>query len=192
MLISSHKSGFTLIELSIVIVIIGLIVAGVVGGKSLVESANLKRVIAETQRFKQAYNTFKLTYNYMPGDIPNATSYWSGSADGNGDRYITWSAESLRGHEQLGLSGLWPGTYSTTKFIHSVYKNGSYHTPIQCSSMGRSDMGRNCAQLGTESDWNASIFTPRQLHNIDSALDDGMPLTGKIRFRAFGAVTTST
>jgi hypothetical protein len=148
--------------------------------------------MSETQRFKQAYNTFKLTYGYMPGDMPNATDYWSSSADGDGDRYIEWSAEANRGHEQLSLAELWPGTYGTAEYIRSTYKNAQYHLPIKCASMGRADMGRNCQQLGSESNTNAAIFTPPQLQQIDTKLDDGMPLTGIVRFRSIGAVTTST
>ncbi len=42
---SNLKMGFTLIELSIVIVIIGLIVAGIIGGQSLVRQAKVRPII---------------------------------------------------------------------------------------------------------------------------------------------------
>jgi prepilin-type N-terminal cleavage/methylation domain-containing protein len=63
---NSH-SGFTLIELSIVIVIIGLIVAGVVAGQSLVKQSKLYSIITDVSRYKVSVNTFRLTYNAIPG-----------------------------------------------------------------------------------------------------------------------------
>ena len=51
--------GFTLIELSIVLVIISLIIGGVMVGQSLVEQARLKQVISQINEIKQVVNTYK-------------------------------------------------------------------------------------------------------------------------------------
>jgi len=78
-----HKkaySGFTLIELSIVIVIIGLIVAGVVGGQTLVEQAKIRQVIGQMNKIKLAVNAYKLEYNSLPGDHNRAADYWGQAA----------------------------------------------------------------------------------------------------------------
>lgn len=82
------KRGFTLIELSIVIVLIGLIVAGVVGGQVLVQQAKLRSQISEFQKYSVAFNSFRLEYGEMPGDFSMASSYWGGVTDGNGNRRI--------------------------------------------------------------------------------------------------------
>ena len=78
-------NGFTLIELSIVIVIIGLIVAGVVGGQTLVKQAKLRSIITDVQKTQTIINTFFLEYGAMPGDMPNASNYWTGAYDGDGN-----------------------------------------------------------------------------------------------------------
>lgn len=65
------RSGFTLIELSIVLVIIGLIVGGVLVGRDLVLAAGVRSQIAQIEKFHTAANTFKVKYGYLPGDIPN-------------------------------------------------------------------------------------------------------------------------
>ena len=104
-----NKSGFTLIELSIVIVIIGLIVAGVVGGQQLVKQAQMRSVITEVNKYKMAVNTFRLEYGTYPGDLSNASSYWSSctdvsgnTCDGNGNKSVdSGSTEKVRFWEHL-------------------------------------------------------------------------------------------
>lgn len=82
---ASHPSqGFTLIELSIVLVIIGLIVGGILVGQDLVKAAQLRSVMTDVERFRTAVNTFSLKYNCLPGDCDHATIYW-GRADGGAD-----------------------------------------------------------------------------------------------------------
>ena len=79
----TSMKGFTLIELSIVVVIIGLIVAGVVAGQSLVRQAKLRQVASEFRSIESSTNSFMLQYNAKPGDMVNAWSYWSSQNCGN-------------------------------------------------------------------------------------------------------------
>jgi prepilin-type N-terminal cleavage/methylation domain-containing protein len=87
------RAGFTLIELSIVLVIIGLIIGGVLVGRSLIEAAAIRAQIAQIEQFKTAVNTFRTKYNAIPGDMLDTTAaavgmtYRSGQpghGDGNG------------------------------------------------------------------------------------------------------------
>lgn len=71
---TSHKSGFTLIELSIVLVIIGLLVGGVLVGKDLIKSSEIRSQVSQIVQLNTAVNTFKLKYGGLPGDLPIATS----------------------------------------------------------------------------------------------------------------------
>lgn len=64
-----HRAGFTLLELSIVLVIIGLIVGGVLAGRDLIDAANLRATVSQLEKYNTAVNTFKLKYNALPGDI---------------------------------------------------------------------------------------------------------------------------
>ncbi len=65
---SSKRSAFTLIELSIVLIIIGLLVAGITGGASLIKAAELRAVMAEARDYKIAANAFFTKYDALPGD----------------------------------------------------------------------------------------------------------------------------
>lgn len=68
------KSGFTLIELSIVLIIIGLVIGGVLVGQDLIKAAELRATISQLEKFNTAATTFKLKYGYLPGDIPPTTA----------------------------------------------------------------------------------------------------------------------
>ena len=76
------RSAFTLVELSIVLVILGLLVGGVLTGQSLIRAAELRSVSVDYTKYVTAVNTFKDKYLALPGDMPNAVRYW-GSAHGS-------------------------------------------------------------------------------------------------------------
>lgn len=68
-----HKSrGFTLIELSIVLVIIGLIVGGVLVGQDLIAAATIRSQISQIEEYHTAVNTFRSKYAAIPGDLTAA------------------------------------------------------------------------------------------------------------------------
>ena len=128
----SSKQGFTLLELSIVLVIIGLIIGGITVGADMIRSAELSSVVSEVNKFSTSVNTFKLKYNALPGDMKNATLYWgkdntncsahtgavatpgtcNGDADGKIDRTNSDLGESLRFWQHLALSEIISGNYS--------------------------------------------------------------------------------
>ncbi len=91
--IKSYKLGFTLIELSIVLVIIGLIVGGILVGQDLIQAAAIRAQISQIEKYNSAVNTFRAKYGYLPGDIPEpqasqfgfkARGTTPGQGDGNG------------------------------------------------------------------------------------------------------------
>jgi len=65
-----NTDGFTLIELSVVLVIIGLIVGGVLVGQNLIAAATVRAQISQIERFNTAADTFRGKYGFLPGDIP--------------------------------------------------------------------------------------------------------------------------
>lgn len=81
----SRTNGFTLIELSIVLVIIGLLVGGIMVGQNLIFAAQIHQQVKQLQEYSQAYNMFQLKYNCIPGDCRNATNYFPSSTSGNGN-----------------------------------------------------------------------------------------------------------
>ncbi|MFW0778013.1 MAG: type II secretion system protein [Rickettsiales bacterium] len=76
--------GFTLIELSIVLVIIGLIVGGVLVGQDLIKAAEVRATIGQYEKYNAAINTFRTKYNGMPGDLVAAQAAAFGIYQGSG------------------------------------------------------------------------------------------------------------
>lgn len=79
-----RASGFTLVELSIVLVILGLLVGGILSGQSLIHAAELRAVANERERHLTALHSFRDKYFALPGDMPHATDFW-GAQEANND-----------------------------------------------------------------------------------------------------------
>ncbi len=87
-------SGFTLVELAIVMVVIGLLIGGILKGQELIYLAKLNKTATQMSSFNAAFHTFKDKYNAIPGDIATATSRVpncnasNSCRNGNGDQNI--------------------------------------------------------------------------------------------------------
>jgi prepilin-type N-terminal cleavage/methylation domain-containing protein len=124
----TDKNAFSLVELSIVLVILGLLVGGILSGQSLIRAAEMRSVNTEYQRYAAAVSTFRDKYFALPGDMSNATSFWTaGTANGDGNGQILGSAPTVAatnetGHfwAQLGLAGLVEGSYTPASWASPV------------------------------------------------------------------------
>ncbi len=67
----NHRNAFTLVELAIVLVIIGLIVGGVLVGQDLIKAAQIRSTISDIEKYNAATTTFREKYNGLPGDLLN-------------------------------------------------------------------------------------------------------------------------
>ncbi len=135
--LSSTKKAFSLVELSIVLVILGLLVGGVLSGQSLIRAAELRAATNEYSRYVTAVQSFRDKYFALPGDMNNATRFWgnlggtncvnsagtaavaTGTCDGNGNGIIVNSAaaasQTAEGYQfwrQLAFAGFIEGTYT--------------------------------------------------------------------------------
>ncbi|MEO8341734.1 MAG: prepilin-type N-terminal cleavage/methylation domain-containing protein [Nitrospirota bacterium] len=71
-----RTTGFTLVELYIVLVIIGLLVGGVLAGKTLIQQAEIRAAASQLQQMETAYRTFQTKYGCIMGDCSNATDFF--------------------------------------------------------------------------------------------------------------------
>lgn len=72
---SNARHGFTLIELAIVLVIVGLLLAGVLVGQDLINAARIRGVITDIERYNAAATTFQTKYDGLPGDLINTRAF---------------------------------------------------------------------------------------------------------------------
>lgn len=79
-----YAGAFTLVEMAIVIVIIGLIVGGILVGTDLVRVGEARKIMRQMDSYSTAVNTFRLKYNCLPGDCAQASAYGVGN-NGNGN-----------------------------------------------------------------------------------------------------------
>ncbi|MAR56598.1 MAG: hypothetical protein CMM93_05390 [Rickettsiales bacterium] len=132
------NKAFSLVELSIVLVILGLLTGGILTGQSLIRAAELRSVVTEFKNYQVAMQTFRDKYFALPGDMRNATDFWGiaggttgqdstcyGTAstdkktcNGNGDGMIGTTSSVTQVHERfrfwqhLANAGLIEGTYT--------------------------------------------------------------------------------
>ncbi len=114
------QSAFTLVELSIVIVIIGLIVGGVLTGKDLIRAAELRSLNSDMVSYDSAVRTFKLKYDCIPGDCNKANSFGIGS-NGDGNGTVGLNTELWQFWTHLGTARLISGSYSGVAGPLGVY-----------------------------------------------------------------------
>ena len=81
------ESGFTLVEIAIVLVIIGLLLGGILKGQEMITQAKIKNVINDFNGITAAMNSYQDRYRAIPGDDINAASRWAaqGAIAGTGD-----------------------------------------------------------------------------------------------------------
>ncbi|RLA92930.1 MAG: prepilin-type cleavage/methylation domain-containing protein, partial [Deltaproteobacteria bacterium] len=88
----NNQKGFTLVEIAIVLVIIGLILGGILKGQSMIQNAKIKRVKSDIDGIVAAVFSYQDKYGYLPGDDPNDGPDVGASGNGNGifnsDEYV--------------------------------------------------------------------------------------------------------
>jgi prepilin-type N-terminal cleavage/methylation domain-containing protein len=145
--VSRRIRGFTLIELSIVLVIIGLVIGGVLAGQDMIQAAYVRAQIAQINQYNTAVHTFQSKYSGLPGDLsdPYATQFgfvsrgsFAGEGDGNGviEGTNCQGAGCNTGYEEFqGETGTFWHDLSTAQLI----ENG-FSTAGEVGSVGGAPM----------------------------------------------------
>jgi prepilin-type N-terminal cleavage/methylation domain-containing protein len=163
----NHETGFTLVEIAIVLVIIGLLLGGVLKGQSLIDNAKVKNVIQQATSLQAAVNAYQDKFRALPGDDAQATSHVPGaSGNGNGDGQI---AEYQLAPQHLALGGFITGSFNgTTDFMTSAQGGAVYIF---------NDVVGNRGGNGIRLDNLPDTFSEQ----LDAKLDDGKPDSGGVR-----------
>jgi len=215
------KHGFTLIELSIVLVIIGLIVGGIVGGQQLVYASKLRAQGKQFAEIDTAINLFKTKYNCKPGDCLTATRFFTSpptivNGDGNGQIAMSWYFWPTYNYEveffqiwlHLEKAELIKGPQFYRGFNYDG-NNYSFRPGVNIPRMKISENSGIMMGVGSTSytfdfrpDQNIYLtygygtfypFIPSQAMELDQKIDDGRPGTGNLRmFTHYSVATCAT
>ena len=168
------QTGFTLVELALVLIIIGLLLGGTLKGQQVVESARVKRIALETVTLGDALRTYRTLYAAWPGDDPQAAQRWSGASPGNGNGVLegAWLAEAPGAESRL----LW----SHLRFARLLVGEGGDHRLPQHPLGGRMGVGQGL--LGLPGLAICLEALPSRLAlGYDIQFDDGLWDRGRIR-----------
>jgi prepilin-type N-terminal cleavage/methylation domain-containing protein len=218
---SAGQKGFTLIEMSIVLIIIGLIIGGILKGQELINSSRQKNLISNIDATRAAISSFADRFQATPGDFSQAVARLSASTgNGGGDGMVGTTATTAAGMDALvgvGATAIaataaneaeaqlfWChltaanliGSSSTNcAAAAATFGNGSPLPAAAYPNTGfsvaygthevdplrtlwlRVHRGPGAALTAAGSD----AFSGRQMNEIDSKYDDGLPARGSIR-----------
>ncbi len=182
-----HNSGFSLVELAIVLIVIGLIIGGVLKGRELIESARLKSVLTQLNEYRVATGTFMDMFDALPGDYADARSYIGENlVSGNGNGKIEGNgldANSEAGQFWSHLAGAelipQPGEINGGA-LH--FDKGAPSARIGGGITVKYENGKHWFVLGAAHGQNGdgALLTPQQAMSLDKKIDNGIPGNGKV------------
>lgn len=200
------RSGFTLVELAIVLTVIGFLAIAIIAGSTLIEQSKMRKVYAEAREHAVSINTFKFKYGAWPGDIPNATDFFSSCAagdaptgcNGNGDdkigtsptdtaeRYRFWQHLQYAGLVKFRTTGIAFGSgpaskVSTNMPPSSVFQNGGYSVSYNSAYGNVIRLGTDNPSADTTNVPSNPVISANLMHGFDDKYDDGLPGAGNIR-----------
>jgi prepilin-type N-terminal cleavage/methylation domain-containing protein len=192
-----EQSGFTLVEIAIVLVIIGLLLGGILKGQELINSARVRNLADTASGIQAAYFGFLDRYRRIPGDW-EATAASTGigvtinnpAADANtnngridnptGGAATTYKEPNAM-WEQLAAAGFIQGSYTGTGAepdnTGTLAPLNAFNTPI---IVGRTPdfQGATSSRLNLVIGRNIPVDVMREL---DVKVDDSKPTTGSLR-----------
>jgi prepilin-type N-terminal cleavage/methylation domain-containing protein len=189
----SGQEGFSLIELAIALVVIGLILGGIFKGQELIERGRLQKTISQIAEYQIALTHFIEHYEALPGDFNLASATWGQQAlDGNqngvvGGHGLERGSEAVGFWQHLFLAGLIQDSGRSAQGGEVHFGQGVPKSPLGGGFTVETDpepdlkglwmlLGQEAGNRG-----NGPLLTPSQAMAIDKKLDNGDPLSGRIR-----------
>ena len=198
-----RQAGFTLVEIAIVLVIIGLLLGGLLKGQQVIASARLQGLIEQHNSVQAAYHAFLERYRQLPGDMNNSRAQQLiGTAVSNGVQFGGDSNGRIDEGNYQEASAVWHHL-SAAGYIQGGFPGGAAtETDYQAATAAPTNPFSGRVLLAELDDYlDASATPPARLayvfgggvavdilQELDVKLDDGRPATGSIRATSTGRI----
>jgi len=175
------ERGFTLVEIAIVLVLIGLLLGGILKGQEMVNQARFKSVIADFSGVSAAYAAYMDRYRAVPGDDPNSGLRWAGANSGDGNGQIRGKYNSQNDADE---SRLWWAHLRRAGFIAGAGALQPYSAVAGLIGVQTGDGG---SPVGPALNGFVSLIVcfaglpDKMALAVDTQMDDGLPATGAVR-----------
>ena len=185
----SQQSGFTLVEIAIVLVIIGLLLGGILKGQELINSARVKNLANDFRVVPTYIYAFQDKFRALPGDDAQAQNHVGATAtNGNGNGVIegAWNAttgESFQFWQQVRMANLAAGPTDTADPTYAPRNATNGRLGISSATNAQLQIA---GMTGTYLVCSSGILGSFVLQ-LDIQMDDGNPATGSMRAVADGA-----
>ncbi len=180
------QKGFTLIEIAIVLLIIGMLLGGIMKGQSMINSARVRAIANDLTGIEAAWISFQDRYRSLPGDFSRASTHLiTGAVDGNANAIVESGAEAGAVWQHLASAGFISGNFdgapvaslndgvcAATTCPGNPY-NGFY-------KIGNSNNALNQANASHELTTGGNIPV-EVMYELDLKMDDGVAGTGRLR-----------
>lgn len=185
-----RQSGFTLIEIAIVLVIIGLLLGGILKGQELINSARVKNLANDFRNVPVYIYAYQDRFRALPGDDRAVVAHVGGTlattngTPGNGIIEGAWNSatltdESMLFWQHVRLAGLAPGPTNTAAADYVPTNAVGGGVGIQ-SAAPYAGMNRGTYFICSDG------ITGQFALQLDTQLDDGNPSTGSMFFGQAG------
>lgn len=201
MSIPKRQHGFTLIEIAIVLVIIGLLLGGILKGQELITSARVRNLISQQDGIKAAFYGFQDRYRALPGDYSAAPTNLGGAGTisrGNGNGQIEAAATADSGtppsvvdEDRLAWDHLSRAGFLNGNFVYGTADASPKNPYGQTVQLAYDQIyGAGTAASTTPSkrhNLKTGVLVPVEIMaEVDRKTDDGAPYSGSFQFSGFG------
>ena len=189
-----RQQGFTLVEIAIVLVIIGLLLGGILKGQEMITQAKTKNVIADFSGISTAYHSYQDRYRATPGDDGGAATRWAAApaaVSGNGNGSVTGAYNADCAAASPPESCQWWDHLRRAGFVSGTGKVQPYNAATGIIGVQTGDGGATvAATMGTDASatggFSGLIVCSAGLPDkiaiaTDTQMDDGNPQAGTVR-----------
>ena len=209
-LVVQRNTGFTLLEMAIVLVTIGLIVSSIMVGQELIHSGKIRKQITQIKKYNTATRAFQVKYSYLPGDLPRSKAQAWGM-DNTPDFGYAGDGLIQDSNGRMPITQLWGEPYfffihlANAEMIdsehhlaggHYSFEDGEQFPKSKLAEAGiiaytlnnqklAYYLGNNISSIINQVHLfqlsTAGVLTPEDAFALDNKMDDGLPLSGSIR-----------